>query len=260
MRVKWRSTIRASVPLAGAAALLVAACSGATEDGLNARATTRCGPGTELRGLQCVPQEIDASPGETTDAGVEAPDSPADVIDAADAKETGPAYPPTADLCPSKVLDTNCSQVCGGEAGCYALRCRTGIVGLQHDRLRTLSSFYSYISRTPDKPGWDPVCADACTGISGAKPHAFAMAFRVNGGVSAFRVRVDGPWWIEQLRKGPNGEEPNVYCPPSPPLGKLAQGCAYFESSVTLLVWTDDPNAPARNITFEPVRYGEVCQ
>ena len=170
---------------------------------------------------------------------------------------------PSSDPCPSDPIAFNCASTCGaGTLGdCTLVSCNPDRIGndkyLAHVTLPA-------VLRTPEKPGVDPMCTMSCEdrgsqGPPSDKAHrAYAMAVVVDGfPPDLFRVRVDPPWWIER-----NGLDTPTFCPlPSSSAGddQIAQKCLIAVKGFDVLIWTDDPNAPARNIYIESVAQGTTC-
>jgi hypothetical protein len=208
--------------------LVVCSCSGKT---LESSGPT-CGAGTAL---------IDGECRASRDAGVINDDR------SDEEPEAGVILPP-ADPCLPQSVEVNCSTTCGdgtSNIACDALTCRpalgpepTGIVRLKSDQ--------RFVVRTPERPGRNQRCEQSCS----SQHAAYALAFRVETPTKAFRITVGAPYRVDEV---PNGQ--STYCPSA----ATHETCAVFDRAKTLLVWTADPNAPARNVIVEPVPATTTC-
>jgi hypothetical protein len=154
-----------------------------------------------------------------------------------------------SDPCPTKTPAANCSTTCGGPAGCDLVRCQslpepyTPRLFINDERVLPL------VIRTPDSPAADPECARLCGGSASRFSIGLAVAAVV---VDHYRVTVPPPWRIVEA------ERPNSYCPK--PGGRDFGACRVVHRENTLLlVVTDDPKAPARNIRVEKVADNATC-
>ncbi len=241
-----------------------------------------CGPGTELRDGVCVIADAGSSDdvfvdaGSPTDTTAPATDTSTFIDTSSSTDTTGlpdgvaptdTTPPPTdsstvdtgvdatdtsvpetstssGDPCPSKVIDVNCSTTCGGPTtNCSDARCTAG-----RDPFTTLIGSYSkfpYIIRTPDKPGMDAVCNSL--GCEPGKSVAYGVGLRIDLPYykKGLRITVGSPWRVRQVSH--SGWSP--YCAREASFGS---GCIYLDTSfVDLMIDTDDPNAPSRNILIE---------
>jgi hypothetical protein len=110
-----------------------------------------------------------------------------------------------------------------------------------------------FVLRTPDRPGILQECGNVCTGYR-SKIANYAMGFRIESASAKYRISVGGPWLIEEV-----AQHGYVYCPFDPPKTARYRGCAVASTDKTFFVWTQDPNAPARNIVIERVAETEGC-
>jgi hypothetical protein len=246
--------------------ILVAACSSSDPGALFTDPSGECGPGTVRREGVCV---VDPEDGSSVSDG--STDSSADGAVPNDAgRDGGGADAPlvyTADECPNRPVDINCSTTCGDSATqpCSKVSCWYDAMGpywsnlhkIEPDKLTTIRT------REPSSapPGPRDHCKENCEmwrTSSERNAIAYAVAFRVNRPAQAFRVRVGAPYWIEEIGTTLS-EDPPTFCSLKVPLGRRVHGCAIFAYDATLSVWTDNPNVPARNITIEPVSLTDIC-
>jgi hypothetical protein len=241
----------------------VVACGGSETNNVT------CGSGTTLEGSQCVAssdsgpmvdgasEDHDATTGGEdgpTDAGLDATlDVTPDVTKDADAAQFDANAP---DPCPVndpphklEILD-DCDPVCcgqdplcqgsTGEAGqlqfCSDATCGSGPATLQENY------GLSFVVRTPGHPGIDPACVSDCPDGG----FVYGLGLTLNPQAPAiFDITVGPPWKIIQHSN-------TRYCTANG--STLATGCAVaYGFPQTIYVVTDDPNAPARNITFSVV-------
>ncbi len=229
--------------LLGAGAAVVA-CTGTSVTN-----TALCGPGTAPVQGECVIPDA-ATDGEgrdvdlaldaasatdssgSVDAGTgEAPSSVADgSVPGADASTTD-------DPCPSGPIGINCSSECGGvSSGCGILICSEQGVD------EVTGSELPFVIRTPSLPL--AICNSCDSG-----PELEYLVFR--GDFSSLpngaMVTVGAPWTVGSTATG-NG------CAPGP-----ASQCAVFTGVASVVVWTSDPTAPARNVELTAVSPGQQC-
>jgi hypothetical protein len=97
------------------------------------------------------------------------------------------------------------------------------------------------VLRTPSKPGTDPdcQCSDTTYGI--------ALLLPSDPPGAAWRVTVTAPWHIKT-------SIPPSFCDVS-----ASSQCVVVTAFVPLVLATDDPSAPARNVTFEIVPSNTQC-
>jgi hypothetical protein len=241
--------------LGGSTAAL--ACSGATGADIGQQAN--CGHGTVVSGNQCVGVDAAASPEGSSEAGL-ADSQGLQETGVADALDAPDVVTWTADPCPAGPLAVDCSSSCGpAQYACNdnTFTCNLSRTSMNDPRITKLS--IPTEMRTPDRPGIDPKCVDSCSNKTSVLHPAYAMAFNIQtADVSViFEVRVGAPWWIEAL----DTFNAPIFCPPIPATVPRGQGCASYRGGRPLLVWTDDPNAPARNITVRQVQdVQHACQ
>jgi hypothetical protein len=248
-----RTTGRSLVAIVGTTMSLVA-CSGApTADLFQACKDGICDGGADVAtpvsadgGAEPDAPSLDAAV--SSDASLEADVS----NDGGDASTAA-----VSDPCPSVPLAANCSSTCGtGTLSCDRVSCHSSWVGPTDPNIAHVS--VPSVLRTPDHPGFDPSCADACRQNLAGTPHrAFVMAFMPDVPFSSlFRVRVADPWVIQVF-----DNQYATFCPPDPPSTDTveARGCFVVRSSGLVLIWTDDPNAPSKNISIDAVQSVNAC-
>ena len=222
--------------------------------------TVRCGTGTTKQGDQCVGTSDDGGLVDaTSEAGSDAGSS-SDGNVAADAPPDGDAAAYVADPCPTDPIAVNCASTCSaGTTPCGNTTCKhTAIepVNLPSGQ-PSPSPFARTILRTPDQPAVDPECTSSCMNSQAPNRHSsirFGMSLDIGPyGNSSFwtEVRVGPPWRIEV---GPGPGYP-LFCPYDDPNRGIVQkqGCALVNGGETVLIWTDDPNAPSRNVYIHQV-------
>jgi hypothetical protein len=213
----------------------------------SAPAGATCGAGTVLIDGVCT-AAVDAtgdngasndSGGTAEDASVPSDDSDGNIVDTADssggdtevADTAGEAGVDAADAsaddpCPTS-LNINCSSTCGS-APCY-YTCPTAPPFVP----KIPASPMPYVIRTPSAPASDPYCnRDGCN-------HRYAFVFNYEW--PRIRVRVGSGWRIGASLDG----TPMCVRPGS------TTGCYYTDTYFPIIVYTDDPSAPARNITID---------
>lgn len=217
----------------------VAACSGTSPS------LTTCAVGTRIVGNECV--ALDA--GVSWDAADDGPDASVST-DANAATEAAAASDAVArdsgsdpcDLKASEHMAVNCSPQCAAgpfacvDTTCGAFQTPLSVPPITMDG----QGAPTFVLRTPERPGRDPACARLC----GASAHASAMSVMLKQPTttSQYLVRVDPPWKIYGVGNtdgicdaGSNG----VQC------------WAIFRATQQIVIATDDPDAPARNVRIE---------
>ena len=135
---------------------------------------------------------------------------------------------------------------CSGE--CIAADARYGVADCNYYGLICSDSVASRVPaangtiRTPAEALAQ--CSPICPGDAGSTPLTGAVHFYYGFTGSAV-VRVGSPWKVTDLTAGGPSS-----CPKSPTAAPASQ-CLVVPSADRVLVWTDDPNPPARNITIE---------
>lgn len=246
----WAHAV-AGVLAAGSCMSAVAACSGSNGPNFG----PMCASGTVLANGECVLAPSDASsPAEDAGAprqdeasvgrdGAPPPPSDAAAVDA-DAQASG------GDPCPPYVIDANCSSACGGpNADCEQVRCQmTDAASVAPPVHLTSWSQLPFTMRTPDHPGVDPECDQTCTSIFGQRGTAvdYGMAVWIDMPYPNYGIRVfvDPPWQMLPF----DGRIP--WCASNPAAANSY--CMYERNAdLQLLVFTEDPNAPSRNVRIE---------
>lgn len=217
------------------------ACSGSTTEEKNG---VSCGEGTELVEGKCVAKQPGTTGGKTEVDGGEA--SRVDSGTAPPVADAGPdvsvdAATSSGDPCPPVAPFVNCSTTCGGvTSNCDAVNCGRSPAGRTYDFNEPPNiTPPPYSMRTPDKPGVDARCNQHCGPMK--QKAAYAMNIHMYVPEKAF-VRVGAPWRIslDGMCISDEGPPPLVY-----------DGCVFLGSG-TFSIFTEDPNAPARNVTIEP--------
>jgi hypothetical protein len=234
-----------------AVALAAAACSGASPAArLTDAATLACGPGTVASHGQCVVAEAaseaesppladTSTPEVITDSSLAEGDSPLDGHD-------GGAQL-TSDPCPtssSPPIWYDCSGDCvpsgasNGPAACSAAGFLCTTVGL------VIPNQISGTFRTPSNASsaCKTLCPSSVDVISGE-----VYFYTPGAPFGPAVVRVAAPWKVTDMSLAPLG---SGSCPVFPDAG--ASTCLVVPRNHVITVWTDDPNPPARNVTFEP--------
>lgn len=164
------------------------------------------------------------------------------------------ALPPAGDPCPNQAIAINCSATCGvSSQACALATCRaSAAIGYTPEKVQiTTYSQLPMVIRTPNKPGVDPHCAASCS--DPARVPTYAIAFRIslptyNNGV---RILVGDPWKIGRY---------DPYAPGCKDTLNVETGCTFVPvAAEDEVVWTDDPNAPVRNIVIEEAPAGQQC-
>ncbi len=164
-----------------------------------------------------------AGTGGTQEAGADGPSS----ADSSDAyAETEGGLGPQDDPCPTGTF-INCSTSCDNQQVCPASKCV--------DRPPKVVSLSGYtmptVVRTPSGVVPDDVC-------DGCKVYSFALSVPFSA-----RIEVQPPWYLAHLVRRCST------------FGQCAQ--VYSDNGITIAVATQQPNAPARNVTITAYRpYG----
>lgn len=237
--------------LGAVVSLVGTACSTSAPDNIT------CGDGTRLEGSVCVSTDAiaetheAAAPADTQDEAVIATDTRADSLDsttedttAADSLTDSPVdaltdSPTSADdPCPS-TLDINCSDSCPKKSCAYT--CENTASGIF---LKVPVGAAPFVMRTPSKPMPDLACID------GTCKHRYAFVFDYSW--PRIRVRVGSGWRIGAAT-GPRG----LCVRPG-----STTSCYFTDFGYRpIIVYTDDPDAPARNIVIDnpPLDGGVPC-
>ncbi len=109
------------------------------------------------------------------------------------------------------------------------------------------SGYGTWVIRTPSMPGSDSTCATDCP----AQPWAFGLSVTVGPsyGHKGYAVTVAPPWYLITGTNTP-------FCPKNSTM--LPPNCLWFDGTTSELLYvvTNDPNAPARNVTFQYASQG----
>jgi hypothetical protein len=220
----------------------VVACGSSSSSGLS------CGPGTAAHDGECVVLDGAADSGsyDVTQADVAVEEAHVDtgapdVVDSSAPSDASQEHTTWVDdPCPDVSRAgtwINCANDCGGLRGCSVVKCGSYFDG---GTVFELSSQYDVplIIRMPSNPGVDPDCAGTCgTKIDYGVEVLMNLPYSFTNNVLA-TMNGASPW---QMSNGIDG-----YCPAGP----QSVGCEELSaSSGQLLVWTNDPTAPARNVT-----------
>jgi hypothetical protein len=118
----------------------------------------------------------------------------------------------------------------------------------------------TWILRTPSKPGWGPNCAAWCASTPTAS--SVSVEFHIPGtkddaGIThhdyRIRVTVAAPWKTKVQFSPYNPDICND--------GAAVPGCSVgADHGAAVIVTTDDPSAPARNVKIERLLKPVVCQ
>jgi hypothetical protein len=154
------------------------------------------------------------------------------------------------DPCPTTPAFINCSNTCGGPtANCAQATCAGALV------LKTDFPEFPYVVRTPSKPGVDLKCTGACNPPSTTYGIGLRLGFPY-ATTKVLKVSVPKPWWI---RVDGSLQDPTYFCMSE---GKgMTQECqiTVLNSGITILILTDDPNAPAANAFIYEVAKPGSC-
>jgi hypothetical protein len=190
------------------------------------------------------------------DGGLEADGAVTVDAGTSDAKQERDAAVLVADPCPTETIAIDCSNRCtdGGTDACRKVACSRYDIRKGDPSIVVVDVPAKVVLRTPDHPGKSDDCAVACGNWPNRTAKAFGMGFKTAlHGADGVRVRVEPPWWIGDVLG-----ISSLYCPDDSQMDN-AQGCYAMRGERTFLIWTDDPNAPARNITIEPIAMGQTC-
>lgn len=214
--------------------LMVAGCSSTTNNTI-----ANCGPGTVLKDGVCVVAEdgavadtaADAADTSPVDAPIESStDSFADTVTDSTSADPCPTSPPTF---------VDCSGMCGGAKGvCDDRTC----LKLGSPPVASMTKT-AWTLRTPDRPGINASCSKCGTSAVYAITFGFDTSTLVFPAVKV-RARVAPPWHVAESDYG---------CPLKGP----ALQCLVYNGGY--VVYTDDPNAPARNVYIEPIKFEDGC-
>jgi hypothetical protein len=180
--------------------------------------------------------------GAVLDAGTDAPVHPA---------FDGGLPVADGDPCPNVAVAVNCSSTCGTSAtACSGVSC--GKAPLANAVTIRNYSDLPYVIRTPDHPGVDPACETMCAqpGVTDTVP-VYAIRFDVamQWATPGVRLVVGAPWKIDYFVNSSSqvcGGADSV------------SGCELLPYEFNpIVVWTDDPNAPSRNIVIEETDAGK---
>lgn len=257
-------TVAAMGILGALVAPLTLGC-GSDGSALNTPPALTCGAGTVAVGGECVP--VDGGTGGAAGSGgaagqggtAGAAGSSTGGEDAgADAMEAGGGGPgPDDDPCPAQPVELDCSDQCGGPTAlCAGATCSLEPFS---SVIIEDSSAYPYVFRTPSHPGVDPACEAACQEQTyfpqTIAPAKYGMIVTVNAPddqSKVLKVKVGPPWWIEIT-----AESVPYYCLDWSPV----QDCQVDTQAtgLTVMILTDDPNAPARNVVLDLVDKPGSC-
>src|SRR5690606_34286462 len=96
--------------------------------------------------------------------------------------------------------------------------------------------------RLPNQPGRAPGCM--CPSVP------FVIGGFTNLATWNYRIKVSMPWRV----RNSEGALTRTFCAP-----ETGSGCIIMEGGQSFLVYTEDPNAPARNLTVERVTPDQTC-
>lgn len=164
----------------------------------------------------------------------------------------GSACPPDAP-CPTDGELYDCSGSCGS---LYS-QCSTGACSKFPYASITLAyeTDFPAVFRTPSQPGLIPNCQATCGG--GSSPAAYSFGIRVyatppyfdpGSQLYAVRVRLEPPY---QLHHTAYPDETSM-CGTS----QSVSNCVLVDRIDTVFIFTEDPYAPATNVTFELIPWG----
>jgi hypothetical protein len=132
------------------------------------------------------------------------------------------------DPCPTQPASVNCSTSCGGvSASCATATACGNATPIEI----TAVSQLPFVVRTPSHPAPSDACAAGCSA-----PVDYEI--QVHVGIGSPTIVTVGPSWHFTVSM----------CPGTP--GWTASGCIYLPGGGYVNVWTDDPEAPSRNIVF----------
>jgi hypothetical protein len=241
-----------------AASLVCAACGSSTTN------IAQCGAGTTPVNGVC---EVAGGPDATTaEGGAGVPDalqdgpsndgtagSSSDVTYTDALTDLAASDAAVADPCPtptSAILE-DCSGDCIPNNGCaYGGTCGIIYTNPQDSRIFQITNTPAFL-RTENAP--DSHCDEQCSTYPDSGTYAkihpdAALIFRLNDGTGPFQVRVGPPWKINEVNLDTNPVP--LVCPWAS--DTQTSLCLVVTSPTTLLVWTDDPAPPARNVSIQP--------
>ena len=165
-------------------------------------------------------------------------DSPADSLSPVDAREESTL---ADDPCPTSPIAVNCSTSCGGvNAACSDVVCSSAFPVLKNPAV------LPYVARTPSLPA---SVADNCLpDCSNNVKYSMTWGIDIGGVPNGLLIQVGPPWKIN-----PDGKD----C-----TSANWSGCLFLPGGTAIAVlniWTDDPNAPARNIVMSAAAPGQMC-
>jgi hypothetical protein len=256
-----RRRVAVALPMGALLALLVH-CGGSEVN------NAVCGPGTFIQNGECVSGQSDGGTESGSDAFVGGDTVAADTVGTDTVTSAdGPfdsAPPdggePPADQCPNlsgpiPVL-LECDPVCcvqdpycvqhktdaGVDPQCSSATCDNG--PLSHNQLGPVG-----IVRTPGSPG----VAAKCTSLCPSGGYVYGLGFDFTSLGSFVKVQVGTPWEIVAHSQTPYCADANAIV--------TTTGCAVIGIAVDPFVYvmTKDPNAPARNITFQASSTQPAC-
>jgi len=216
--------------------------------------STQCSSGTVAKDGVCAAPDgsmaessVDAATDASTDGQVPA-DGGADTASTADAAVDVATDAWTDDPCPEAGtfrVHLNCSTSCPLPESCSSESCAQSGTTLEINNWGDLP----VLIRTPSHPGVDPACPRGC-GVTEDYGLTVVANLPVATPAKELMLTVGAPWHVASW-SGPAG---GPFCP----FGDA--GCSVFPSTgVAIGVWTDDPNAPARNALVTAVPTGTTC-
>lgn len=214
--------------------------------------TVTCGPGTELVDGTCV--AIDASTSDaassdsvpSTETATATDDGTPDVLASDVTDATADVASSSSDPCPSVAMAVNCSKTCGGaSANCAKAECPATdpVITLA---LRITNSLPTVV-RTPEKPGKFLPCECAIPSAGGS---LYSLLVALDAGAGKLvKVTVGTGWRLA------SPTSTNPWC------GEPGDNrrCRIVSGNSGVLITTDDPNAPSRNVLFEAASAGDKC-
>lgn len=231
--------------------LVVATLFGSTacSSGGESHAVT-CGPGTELVDGTCVVSDASSADATSSDSLPSADTTTATddrtpdvaVSEVTDAKTD--ASSSSSDPCPSTPMIVNCSKTCGGPtSNCWQAECPAAPSSPTYVKVGAVPA----VVRTPDKPGRHLFCP--CEIPSGGGS-VYSLVVSLDLGTTKLVKVTVGPGW-----RLPTGTSASNWC------GELSdkRTCRIFSGSTSVLITTDDANAPSRNVEIVAATAGDSC-